>query len=78
MRISAQPLNPTFVEVYGCGNIAYAANHVLRNLNVEGLDALDSGRPTMLLAASRPSNGPPIHKGQEADLDYLEPALYGL
>ena len=36
MRISAQPLNPTFVEMYGCGNIVHAANHVLRNLNVDG------------------------------------------
>ena len=41
MRISSQPLNPTFVEVYGCGNIVHAANHVLRNLNVEGLCAFD-------------------------------------
>ena len=41
MRISSQLLNPTFVEMYGCGNIANAANHVLRNLNVEGLNAFD-------------------------------------
>lgn len=41
MRISQQPLNPTFVEMYGCGNIVNAANHVLRNLNVEGLCAFD-------------------------------------
>ena len=41
MRISSQPLNPTFVEMYGCGNIVHAANHVLRNLNVEGLNAFD-------------------------------------
>ena len=41
MRISAQPLNPTFVEMYGCGNVVRAANHVLRNLNVEGLCAFD-------------------------------------
>ena len=41
MRISSQPLNPTFVEMYGCGNIVNAANHVLRNLNVEGLNAFD-------------------------------------
>ena len=41
MRVSAQPLNPTFVEMYGCGNIVNAANHVLRNLNVDGLNAFD-------------------------------------
>ena len=41
MRISSQPLNPTFVEMYGCGNIVQAANHVLRDLNVEGLNAFD-------------------------------------
>ena len=41
MRISSQPLNPTFVEMYGCGNIVNAANHVLRSLNVEGLNAFD-------------------------------------
>ena len=41
MRIRSQPLNPTFVEMYGCGNIVHAANHVLRNLNVEGLNAFD-------------------------------------
>ena len=41
MRISSQPINPTFVEMYGCGNIVNAANHVLRNLNVEGLNAFD-------------------------------------
>ena len=41
MRISNQPLNPSFVEMYGCGNIVNAANHVLRNLNVSGLGAFD-------------------------------------
>ena len=41
MRISSQPLNPSFVEMYGCGNIVNAANHVLRNLNVSGLGAFD-------------------------------------
>ena len=41
MRISAQPLHPTFVEMYGCGNIVHAANHVLRNLNVDGLATFD-------------------------------------
>ena len=41
MRISSQPLNPTFVEMYGCGNIVHAANRVLRNLNAEGLNAFD-------------------------------------
>mgnify|MGYP003335636647 CR=1 FL=1 len=41
VRISSQPLNPTFVEMYGCGNIVNAANHVLRNLNVERLNAFD-------------------------------------
>ena len=41
MRISAQTLNPTFVEMYGCGNIVHAANHVLRNLNIDGLCAFD-------------------------------------
>ena len=41
MRISSQPMNPTFVEVYGCGNVVHAANHALRILNVEGLDAFD-------------------------------------
>ena len=41
MRISNQPINPTFVEAYGCGNIVNAANHVLRNLNVTGLAAFD-------------------------------------
>ena len=48
MRISKQPLNPTFVEMYGCGNIVTAANHVLRNLNVTGLCAFDlrTAKPT--------------------------------
>ena len=41
MRVSNQPLNPTFVEMYGCGNRVQAANHILRNLNVEGLAAID-------------------------------------
>jgi len=41
MRISNQPINPTFVEMYGCGNIVTAANTVLRNLNVTGLAAFD-------------------------------------
>ena len=41
MKISHQPLNPSFVEMYGCGNIVNAANHVLRNLNVSGLCASD-------------------------------------
>ena len=41
MRISAQPINPSFVEMYGSGNIVHAANHVLRNLNVDGLAAFD-------------------------------------
>ena len=41
LRIGAQPINPTFVEVYGCGNVVHAANHVLRNLNVKGLCAFD-------------------------------------
>ena len=39
MRISNQPLNPSFVEMYGCGNIVNAANHVLRNLNVSRVGA---------------------------------------
>ena len=48
MRISSQPLNPTLVEMYGCGNIVHAANHVLRSLNVEGLSAFDlrTAKPT--------------------------------
>ena len=48
MRISAQPINPSFVEMYGCGNIVHAANHVLRNLNVDGLAAFDlrTAKPT--------------------------------
>ena len=41
MRVSHQPLHPSFVEVYGCGNIVNAANHILRNLNVSGLCAFD-------------------------------------
>ena len=41
LRISSQPLNPTCVEVCGCGNIVDAANHVLLKLNVEGLCAFD-------------------------------------
>ena len=40
-RISAQPLKQTFVEMYGCVNVVHAANHVLRNLNIEGLCAVD-------------------------------------
>ena len=51
MRISAKPLNPTFVEMYGCGNIVHAANHVLRDLNVKGLCAFD-------LRTSRPDGEP--------------------
>jgi hypothetical protein len=51
MRISKQPLNPTFVEMYGCGNIVTAANHVLRNLNVNGLCAFD-------LRTAKPSGEP--------------------
>ena len=39
MRISHQPSNPSFVEMFGCGSIVNAANHVLRNLNVCGLCA---------------------------------------
>ena len=48
MRISAQPLNPTVVEMYGCGNIVHAVNHVLRNLNVDGLNAfgLHTSKPS--------------------------------
>ena len=41
MRITSQPLNPSFVEMYGCGNIVHAANHILRNLNIDGLCAFD-------------------------------------
>ena len=41
MRVSHQPLHPSFVEVHGCGNIVNAANHILRNLNVSGLCAFD-------------------------------------
>ena len=51
MRISNQPMNPTFVEMYGCGNIVTAANTVLRNLNVGGLAAFD-------LRTSKPSGVP--------------------
>ena len=51
MRISAQPINPTFVEMYGCGNIVHAANHVLRNLNIDGLCAFD-------LRTSKPDGEP--------------------
>ena len=51
MRISNQPMNPTFVEMYGCGNIVTAANTVLRNLNVHGLAAFD-------LRTSKPSGVP--------------------
>ena len=45
MKISHQPLNPSFVEMYGCGNIVNAASHVLRNLNVSGLRAFDLRTP---------------------------------
>ena len=48
MKISHQPLNPSFVEMYGCGNRVHAANNVLRNVNVSGLCAFD-------LRTSKPS-----------------------
>ena len=32
---------PTFIEVYGRGKIVEASHNLRRNLNVEGLDALD-------------------------------------
>ena len=35
------PVDPNFIEVYGTGNIVNMANGVLRNLNVDGLDAFD-------------------------------------
>ena len=41
MRIRNQPINPSFVEMYGCGSIVTAANTVLRNINVNGLAAFD-------------------------------------
>ena len=41
MRISSQPMSPTFVEVYGCGNVVHTANHVLGILNDEEMDAFD-------------------------------------
>ena len=51
MRVSNQPINPTFVEMYGCGNIVNAANHILRDLNVSGLQAFD-------LRTARPDGKP--------------------
>ena len=48
MMTSSQPLNTTFVDMYGCENIFDAANHVLRNLNVYGLCAfgLSTAKPS--------------------------------
>ena len=45
--------------MYGCGNIVNAANHVLRNLNVDGLDAFD-------LRTSKP-NGEPWDFSRRSD-----------
>ena len=40
-RTAAADSRPTFVEVYGTGNSMRLANDRMRNLNLEGLSALD-------------------------------------
>ena len=51
MRIAHKPIAPSFVEMYGTGNIVTTANGVLRNLNISALEAFD-------LRTSKPDGTP--------------------